>query len=68
MQAAHLGCQPRVCIGKETGKQTTAKRGRTDPLGKREGLLVDALWIAAEQEGADEALVCVHCYNQDTHL
>ena len=35
-----------------------AKRGRTDPLAKRESLLVDALWVAAEQEGADEALVC----------
>ena len=58
VQAAHLGCQPCVCKGKETGKQMAAKRGRADPLGKREGLLVDALWIATEQEGADEALVC----------
>ena len=41
-----------------------AKSGGPDPLAKREGLLVDALWVAAEQEGTDEALVCVHCYNQ----
>ena len=59
-QAAHLGRQPRVRKGKEAGKQMAARCGRTDPLAKREGLLVDALWITAEQEGADEALVCVH--------
>ena len=68
VQAAHLGCQSRICEGKETGKQMATKCGRTDSLGKREGLLVDAFGIAVEQEGADEALVCVHGYNQDTHL
>ena len=59
-QAAHLGRQPRIRKGKETRKQTATQRGRTNPLAQREGLLVDALWIAAEQEGAGEALVCAH--------